>query len=88
MSVSTTTSRIKASGTVAPNKAGQTVSLTLKKLVGGTWRRVAIARPTLGAGSSYTASWKRPTAQMCSLTASYAGDASHLASSTKLEFYC
>lgn len=88
MSVSTTTSRIKASGTVAPDKTGQAVSLILKKLVRGTWKRVAIARPTLAAGSRYTASWKRPRVEMCSLTARYAGDATHLASSTKLQFYC
>jgi hypothetical protein len=88
MSVSTTTTRIKASGAVTPDKTGQSVTLTLKKLVNGTWKKVATAKPTLATGSKYTASWKRPTVDYCSLTAKYAGDATHLASSTKLQFYC
>lgn len=88
MRVSSTTTRIKVTGTVTPDKTGQVVSLTLKKLVGATWRRVAVARPTLTSGSRYSASWKRPKVDLCSLTARYPGDATHLASVTSLQFYC
>ena len=68
--------------------AGAVKASTVKKLVNGTWKKVATAKPTLATGSKYTASWMRPTVDYCSLTAKYAGDATHLASSTKLQFYC
>jgi hypothetical protein len=88
LSVSSGNGRIKATGTVSPNKAGQQVTITLKKLVQGSWSKVATAKPTLASGGTYSASWKQPTVEMCSLTAKYAGDTTHLASSTKLQFYC
>jgi hypothetical protein len=80
--------KIRVNGQVNPNKAGQKVTLTLKKQVKGVWKKVSATKPTLSAKSRYVVSFKRPSGQMCMVTARYPGDATHAPSSRQVQFFC
>lgn len=79
---------IRVNGQVNPNRAGQAVTIVLKRQVQGVWRRVAAKRPTLSVRSRYVANFSRPSGLMCQVTARYPGDATYAPSSRRVEFYC
>jgi hypothetical protein len=80
--------RIRVNGQVNPNRAGQAVTIVLKRQVQGVWRRVAAKRPTLSVRSRYVANFSRPSGLMCQVTARYPGDATYAPSSRRVDFYC
>lgn len=81
--------KIKVSGTVTPNKAGQKVDVTLfKKKPSGFVQVGKLRKVLLDAESYYTKSLPAPDAKKCKVTARYPGDADNLGSTKSVTFSC
>jgi len=85
VSVGTT---ITASGELFTAHPGQTMTVTLSKLVGTTYQPVATTKPVLGTYGTYTTSFADPGADKCKIVAKFPGDADHLASQKAKTFAC
>jgi hypothetical protein len=88
VSVRKTATRIKVTGTVFPGHAGKRVSVTLYRKRSGVFRAVATKFPVLSTASSYATRFARPRSGACKVTARFAGDADHYASSKAVKFRC
>ena len=88
VTVSKTSSAIRASGMVMPNHAGKTVRVTLARKRNGSFVKIAAKSPKLTTTSSYATSFKRPRAGTCRITARFPGDADHYPSTKKVKFSC
>ncbi len=76
--VSATT--ITATGELFNAHPGQSVTVTLSRLVGTTYEQVATAQPVLDAYGNYSTSFALPDTTKCRIVAKFNGDADHLAS--------
>jgi M6 family metalloprotease-like protein/uncharacterized repeat protein (TIGR02543 family) len=89
LSITKTDSKIKTSGQVQPNHAGDQVTVTLyKRRANGTWRRIATKTATLNSSSRYAKSFSRPSSGSCKITSKFAADADHLSSKVTKQFRC
>jgi hypothetical protein len=88
VSVRKTATRIKVTGAVFPGHAGKRVSVTLYRKRSGVFRAVATKFPVLSTASSYATRFARPRYGACKVTARFAGDADHYASSKAVKFRC
>jgi M6 family metalloprotease-like protein/uncharacterized repeat protein (TIGR02543 family) len=89
LAISKTESKVKASGQVQPNHAGDRVTVTLyKRRANGTWRRIATKTATLNSSSSYAKSFARPSSGRCKIKSKFAADDDHLGSKVTKQFRC
>lgn len=88
ISVSKTSAKIVAAGTVRPDRPGHSVTVQLAKKQSGQFQPVATDHPELNARSRYSTAFTRPPAGRCRLTATYPGDTHHLASRATKTFSC
>lgn len=79
---------LRTNGQVTPNKAGQGVTVTLKRQVKGKWRTVTSKSRALSAKSRYVIQFASPKVDLCQLVARYGGDTTHKPAAAKLTFYC
>ncbi len=79
---------IDASGELFTAHPGQPMTVTLSKLVGTTYRKVATTHPVLGRYGTYRTSFADPGADKCRIVARFAGDADHVASQKVRTFAC
>jgi hypothetical protein len=86
--VSRTATKVNVTGTVAPNRHGHAVVVSLQRKAGGVFHTVVVHRPTLGAVSHFSTSFARRAAGTCRVVARYPGDATHLASQVTKSFAC
>jgi hypothetical protein len=80
--------KIDVSGKLEPNRRGKALKVTLSRKRGGSFHALATHRLVLSRKSHFATSYSRPAFGMCRLVASYAGDKTHLASSTTKNFGC
>jgi Tol biopolymer transport system component len=80
LTVTSTATNLKATGSVTPKVTG-TVTVVLSRKVNGVFKKVASTTPTITASSTFATSFARPKPGTCRIKASYAGDATHQASS-------
>jgi hypothetical protein len=80
--------KLKASGAVSPRRIGHQVAVTLARRAAGRFEVLATHRVSLSSTSTYATSFGRPAAGRCRITAMYAGDSTHLASSRSATFAC
>lgn len=80
--------KLKATGSVSPNLAGQPVKVVLSRKSGGVFSKVASKAPALSVSSTYVASFAHPASGTCRIKTTYAGDATHLASSKSQTVAC
>jgi hypothetical protein len=83
-----TAAKITASGDVTPAGATGDVAVTLFKRANGKFTKVQAKVVPLSGGGKYSASFGRPAASQCKITAGYQGDATHKPSSTSTTFAC
>jgi len=79
---------IKAAGTLTPPLAGVEMSVTLARRQNGTWVRLGEKTPAVKASGAFNASFRRPKAGACRVTARFEGDASYQASKDTVRFRC
>jgi Tol biopolymer transport system component len=84
----TSGTKLKASGDVQPNVAGQSVKVVLYRKANGVFVKVTGKQPTLDANSSYLVKFDHPVTGTCKVKTTYAGDATHLASSKSVVTAC
>jgi Tol biopolymer transport system component len=92
-----TKSSIRLSGTLFPPHAGTRLTATLSKKRGGSFHRLATARPKLGKAvdrgdgtfvSRYGTTFARPSAGTCRVKVRFAGDADHEPARWRRIFSC
>ncbi len=88
LGVSVVGTKVTASGELFTAHAGQTMTVTLSKLVGTTYQSVTTKRPVLSTYGTYSASFADPGAARCKIVARFSGDAHHLASQKVKKFAC
>jgi Tol biopolymer transport system component len=71
----TTSTLVRTNGQVVPNRAGQTVTVTLQKLQGRSWVTLATKSAALSANSRYVIQFPRRDIFTCRAVARYPGDA-------------
>jgi Tol biopolymer transport system component len=86
--VSKTNSTLKASGLIEPPVAGQKVTVALFKKTGGGFKKLKSVNATIADDGTYKATFTRPDATKCKVTATYAGDTAHETSSAVKIFAC
>lgn len=79
---------IKASGELFTAHPGRRMTVTLSKLVDGSFQDVSTKRPLLGSYGTYAASFADPGTKRCRIVARFAGDADHRASQRAKKFDC
>jgi hypothetical protein len=79
---------IKAAGTLTPPLAGVEMSVTLARRQNGTWVKLGEKTPAVKASGAFNASFRRPKAGACRVTARFEGDASYQASKDTVRFRC
>lgn len=84
--VSATT--ITATGELFTAHPGQSITVTLYRLVGTVYEPVTTAQPVLDAYGIYTTSFALPDTTRCGIVAKFNGDADHLASQAMRSVAC
>lgn len=87
-SFSRTASKIKVSGLVSPNRAGEHVDITVSRKNGRVFHVLARHVVVLTAISRFKTSFSRPASGTCRIQARFPGDGSHLASESSRTFAC
>jgi M6 family metalloprotease-like protein len=89
LSVTKTSTKVKARGSVLPAHPGEDVRVTLyKKRSNGTWRKITTKTDLLNSSSAYAATFTRPSAGRCKITSLFAADGDHLGSKATKQFRC
>jgi predicted extracellular nuclease len=75
LQITKTSSTLKASGGVRPNRPGESLTASLLRKKQGRFRTLVTKHPTLNALSQYAVSFARPSPGTCKVTVKYPGDA-------------
>ncbi len=85
---SATSTRVNASGELFTAHPGQAVTVTLSRLVDGSYQEVASKQAELDAYGSYRTNFPLPDATSCRVVARFLGDSDHRSSTRTRTFDC
>ena len=88
LAVAKTARRLKASGEVQPNQAGEEMRVTLYRKRAGQFRRAVTQRPVLDLEGEYRTAFRRLGSGRCRITSRFPGNAEAQPSSATKSFVC